>query len=56
MMDTNKCCGTCEYHEHEKIDDGWVCANAKSRYCTDWTDYDHCCEDWEERRIKHGRT
>lgn len=50
MMDTNKCCGTCEYHEHEKIDDGWVCLNAESRYCEDdLTEYDDICEDWETR-------
>lgn len=41
MMDTNKCCGTCEYHEHEKIDDGWVCLNDESRYFEDdLTEYD----------------
>lgn len=51
-----KCCGTCKWHHHEDISDGRVCVNVESRYCTDWTDYDHCCEDWEERRTKHGRT
>lgn len=44
-----KCCGTCRWHSHEDISDGWVCVNDESDYCTDWTDYDHCCEDWEER-------
>lgn len=56
MRDRNKCCGTCKYHEHESVDDGWVCVNADSQYCTDWTDYNHYCEDWEERSVKHGRT
>ena len=44
-----KCCGTCRWRRHEDISDDWVCANGESDYCTDWTDYDHCCEDWEER-------
>ena len=47
-----KCCGTCRWHRHEDISDDWVCANGESDYCTDWTDYDHCCEDWE-RRVKN---
>ena len=44
-----KCCGTCKWHSHEDISDGYVCVNDESEYCTDWTDYDHCCEDWEGR-------
>ena len=43
----NECCGTCKWHQHEDIDDGWVCVNDRSEYCTDWTDYKDCCEDWE---------
>lgn len=49
MKDINKCCGTCKYHEHENVDDGWVCVNQDSEYVADWTDYDHCCEEYEER-------
>lgn len=41
MMKKNECCGTCRWHEHEDIDDGWVCVNPESEYCTDWTDYEH---------------
>lgn len=44
-----KCCGTCRWNSHEDISDSWVCVNGESDYCTDWMDYDHCCEDWEER-------
>ena len=43
----DECCGTCKYHQHEDIDDGWVCVNDRSEYCADWTDYKDCCEDWE---------
>lgn len=49
MKNNEKCCGTCKWHKHEPIDDGWVCVNADSDHCTDWTDYDYCCEEWEER-------
>lgn len=47
---TDKICGTCKWHKHEGIDDGWVCVNDRSDYCTDWTDYEDTCEDWEERK------
>ena len=43
------CCGTCKWHLHENVDDGWVCVNGDSEYCTDFTDYDHTCPDWEGR-------
>lgn len=42
-------CGTCKYHEHENIDDGWVCVNDKSEYFADWTEYNDTCEEWEGR-------
>ena len=48
-MNKKQCCGTCKYHVHESIDDGWVCVNSDSEYCTDWTDYDHYCDEYEER-------
>lgn len=35
MLD-DKCCGTCKYHHHENIDDGWVCVNDRSEYCVEW--------------------
>jgi len=51
-MKENKeqCCGTCEWHQHENVTDGWVCVNDQSEYCTDYTDYGHSCPDWEGRR------
>ena len=24
-----KCCGTCRWHSHEDISDGWVCVNGE---------------------------
>lgn len=50
MRDKEKCCGTCRYHVHEDIDDGWVCVNPRSEYVTEWCDYGHTCEQWEERQ------
>lgn len=44
-----ECCGTCKWHEHEKVSDGWVCVNNDSEYVADWTDYDFCCEQYESR-------
>lgn len=50
MDDKNaKCCGTCKWHEHEDIDDGWVCVNAESDNCAAWTEYGDSCEEWEGR-------
>lgn len=34
MID-EKCFGTCEYHHHEDIDNGWICVNDQSEYCAD---------------------
>ena len=44
-----ECCGTCKYHYLEDITDGYVCVNDRSEYCSDWTDYEHCCDEYEER-------
>ena len=44
------CCGNCKYHHHEDIDDGWVCVNDASEYCTDFTEYADVCPDWEGRK------
>lgn len=51
-MDKKECCGTCRYHHHENIDDGWVYVNVDSEYVADWTDYDHYCNDYKERKSK----
>ena len=42
-----KTCGNCKWHEREKFTMGWVCVNAKSKRCTDFTmEYDTCSA-WE---------
>lgn len=48
-IDMNECCGTCKYHQFENITDGYVCVNDQSEYVTDWTDYNHCCDEYVER-------
>jgi hypothetical protein len=49
-----RCC-TCCWHEHENIDDGYVCVNDKSSYCTEWTDDNFYCEKWEDRNDVHDQ-
>ena len=29
-MTDDKCCGTCKYHCHENIDNGWIYVNDQS--------------------------
>lgn len=48
-MRDSEACGTCRYHQHESIDDGWVCVNDESDNCADWTEYNDSCEMWEGR-------
>ena len=48
-MDNREICGTCKYHHHENVDDGWVCVNSDSDYCTDFTEYTDSCDEWEGR-------
>lgn len=43
-------CGTCDYYEHEGIDDGYVCVNAASIYCTEWVNADDVCDAWIPKR------
>lgn len=45
-------CGECKFHQYEEIDRGYVCVNADSPYCTEWTDYTDTCEEWSERGIE----
>ncbi|MCD7789096.1 MAG: hypothetical protein LUH55_00745 [Bacteroides thetaiotaomicron] len=42
-------CSNCKYHIHEDVDDGYVCVNDESEYCTDWTEYDFCCDEFEAK-------
>lgn len=46
------CCGECKYHTYEEIDRGFVCTNADSPYCTDWTDYADTCPMFQERGVE----
>ena len=43
-------CGTCRWHKHEDISDGWVCVNDQSDHCADWTDYNDACDKWEGKK------
>lgn len=48
-MNKEECCGTCKYHKHESIDNGWVCVNPDSENLSDWTEYEDRCDFWEGR-------
>ena len=45
----DKRCENCEYFQYEKIDQGHVCVNGESEYCSDWVEPNHSCSDWEEK-------
>lgn len=45
----DKCCGTCKHHSKDDGNDDWVCVNPESEYFADYTDYNHSCEEYEER-------
>ena len=40
-------CKSCRWHYHEDVDDGYVCVNADSSKCTEWTSDDDSCGEWE---------
>lgn len=40
-------CQSCRWNYHEDIDDGYVCVNADSSKCTEWTGDDDSCGEWE---------
>ena len=44
-----ECCGNCKYHCYDVFTDDWVCVNEESDHCSDWTEYDFVCEEYEER-------
>lgn len=48
-MTDDKCCGTCKYHYHKNIGDGWECVNDRSEYFADWTEYSDSCDEFEGR-------
>lgn len=40
-------CGTCKYHIHENVDDGFICTNPNSDHIADWTDAEDLCTERE---------
>lgn len=43
------CCGMCKWHQYDEYSNDWFCANGESEYFADFTGYDDCCEEFEER-------
>lgn len=46
-----KDCESCRWHYHEDVDDGYVCVNADSSKCTEWTSDDDSCGEWEGVKV-----
>ena len=52
-----KTCGSCKWHQQEKLTMGWVCVNSESKRCTEFTmKYDTCAawEGWTKEEINKG--
>lgn len=46
----NEICGTCKWHKPDEVfPSDWVCVNADSENCADYTEYEDTCDHWEER-------
>lgn len=43
-----KCCGTCRYGHYDKMQ-GYVCVNDASEFVADFVEYDHICDDCEDK-------
>ena len=45
-----ECCGICKWHKQDYyFKEDYICCNGDSDYVTDYTDYNHCCDEYEER-------
>lgn len=47
-MANNECCGTCEYGYYDKVN-GYICVHPDSDYAADFVEYEHCCDEYEEK-------
>lgn len=43
-------CGAYKWHQYDEYGKDWVCANGDSEYAADFTVYNDCCEEFEERK------
>lgn len=48
MFDDREICGTCRWHRTKNGED-WYCIAEFADENGDYTDYDHTCDEWEER-------
>ena len=47
---SKECCGTCKWHIRDSyFMDDYCCCNGDSDYCLDFTDYEHVCDEYEEK-------
>lgn len=53
---TKRTCSRCEYHCYEEFCMGFVCVNADSDMCADWTPSDYSCEHFApKKRMTYGK-
>ncbi len=50
-----ECCGNCKWHQYDDKYDDWLCCGADSEDCGDYTTYNHCCDDFEEKEWSNGQ-
>ena len=43
-----ECCGNCVHSDYDSMQ-GYVCCNDESEYLADFVEYNHCCEEYEEK-------
>ena len=48
MVEENKCCETCAYHD----DWTWACFNPEAKDRADFTDDSYVCDCWEDKYVK----
>ena len=41
-------CGSCKYGHYDD-EEGYMCANSDSEYVADYVEFEHWCEDFEEK-------
>lgn len=44
----DRCCGSCIYSSYDS-DNGYMCVNDESEYCTDFVEGEFCCIDFQEK-------
>ncbi|MBR3646212.1 MAG: hypothetical protein IKN54_07310 [Lachnospiraceae bacterium] len=51
MRTVEKVCGECKWCHKEQVGEDWdmICVNGDSDYCADFVEWNHSCEEFEEK-------